>query len=66
MRESDSDIIKEIFADGMNLNEFKKVYNQEENYISENDKYKYIDYDFDRKLHYIFFLVLHMMHKCLS
>ena len=51
-KESDSDIIKEIFADGMNLQEFKKVYNRKENYISENGQYKYIEYDFDRKLHY--------------
>ena len=51
-KESDSDIIKEIFADGMNLSDFKKVYNQKENYVSENGKYKYIEYDFDKKLHY--------------
>ena len=50
--ENDSNIVEEFFTDGMNLDDFKDICNQEENFISMNNSYNYIDYDFDRKLHY--------------
>jgi len=50
--ESDKDIINEIFADGLNINDYKKILIKGSDYISENGNYKTIEYDFDRKLHY--------------
>lgn len=50
--ESDRNIIKQQFADGMNLEEFKKIYTQKENYMDKKDKYKKIDYNFEEKIHY--------------
>lgn len=50
--ESDSDIINTYFADGLSVNDFKKVLNQKEKYIKSNGEYESINYDFDRKLHY--------------
>lgn len=50
--ESDKDIVNKIFAEGMNLNSFKNVCNFNGEIIMKNNDYKYISYDFDRKLHY--------------
>lgn len=50
--ESDDDIIKEKFAKGMNLESFISVCNHGYNYVDKKGSYSYINYDFDRKLHY--------------
>lgn len=50
--ESDINNINEFFADGMNLNDFKKVYNQKDNYLISNNNYNQINYDFEEKIHY--------------
>lgn len=51
--ESDHDsAIDTIFANGMNIESYKAVVDQNTNYIKSNAKYNYIDYDFDSKLHY--------------
>lgn len=50
--ESDVNNINEFFADGMNLNDFKKVYNQKDNYLISNNNYNQINYDFEEKIHY--------------
>ena len=51
--ESDHDsAIDTIFADGMNIDNYKSVLNKKENYLNKTGKYSYIDYNFDTKLHY--------------
>lgn len=50
--ESDDDIIKEKFSKGMNLESFISVCNHGYNYVDKKGSYSYINYDFDRKLHY--------------
>lgn len=50
--ESDDDIIREKFAKGMNLESFISVCNREYNYVDKIGSYSYINYDFDKKLHY--------------
>lgn len=50
--ESDDDIIKEKFSKGMNLESFISVCNREYNYVDKIGSYSYINYDFDKKLHY--------------
>lgn len=51
--ESDSEIIKEIFADGMNVEDYKKILDQKVNYIEENGKYKEVQYNFERQYSYL-------------
>lgn len=50
--ESDPEIIKEIFADGMNTEDYKKILDQKENYVKSNGKYIPVEYNFERKYHY--------------
>lgn len=50
--ESDSDIIKEIFAEGMKTDEYKKILDQEDNYIENTHDYVKLEYDFTNKLSY--------------
>lgn len=50
--ESDPEIIKEIFADGMNTEDYKKILDQKENYVNSNGKYIPVEYNFERKYHY--------------
>lgn len=50
--ESDKNIVNKVFASGMNLDVFKSSCNYEGDIIYKNGEYKYISYDFDRKLHY--------------
>lgn len=50
--ESDKDVVDKMFANGMNIDSFKSVCNYSGEIIMKNNDYKYISYDFDRKLHY--------------
>lgn len=50
--ESDKDIINEMFATGLNYEDYKKIIEQEENYIKKENKYSKIDYNFENKIHY--------------
>jgi murein tripeptide amidase MpaA len=50
--ESDKKIIKQTFADGLNVDDYKKIIEQEENYIKKSGKYSKINYNFENKLHY--------------
>ena len=50
--ELDSDVVNKVFANGMNIDSFKSVCNYSGEIIMKNNDYKYISYDFDRKLHY--------------
>lgn len=50
--ESDFEIVNTYFADGMKLDDYNKLLNKKENIVKSTGKYKRIDYDFDRKLHY--------------
>ena len=50
--ESDPEIIKEIFADGMNTEDYKKILDQKENYVKSNGKYIPVEYNFERKYYY--------------
>lgn len=50
--ESDSDIIQDKFATGMNVNDFIELLSKIENYVDKSSKYKNIYYNFDDKLHY--------------
>ncbi len=50
--ESDKDVIEKVFMSGMDTEDYKKLFEQKTNYIEKNDKYKKIDYNFDKKLHY--------------
>ena len=49
--ESDKDIVEKYFMDGMKKSDYERVLNHNNRLISDNN-YKYIDYDFDVKLHY--------------
>ena len=49
--ESDKDIVEKYFMDGMKKSDYERVLNHNNRLISDNN-YKYIDYDFDGKLHY--------------
>lgn len=50
--ENDKNIVKKVFATGMNLDSFKSVCNYESEIVYKNGDYKHISYNFDRKLHY--------------
>ena len=50
--ETDKQIVNKYFAEGMNLDSFKSVCNYESELVYKDGDYKYISYDFDRKLHY--------------
>lgn len=50
--ESDKYVVNKMFANGMNIDSFKSVCNYSGEIIMKNNDYKYISYDFDRKLHY--------------
>ena len=50
--EIDDNVINEVFAAGLDVNEYKNILIKEANYISKTGNYKSIEYDFDRKLHY--------------
>ena len=51
--ESDhSTAIDTIFADGINIDNYKSILNQKPNYLKKSGKYSYIDYNFENKLHY--------------
>lgn len=50
--ESDKNIVKKVFATGMNLDSFKSACNYESEIVYKNGDYKHISYNFDRKLHY--------------
>ncbi len=49
--ESDKDIVEKYFMDGMKKSDYERVLNHNNRLISDNN-YKYIDYDFENKLHY--------------
>lgn len=50
--ESDSNIIKEQFATGLSIIDYKKIIEQKENYLKKSGKYLTINYNFESKLHY--------------
>ena len=50
--ESDKNIVKKVFATGMNLDSFKAACNYVNEIVYKNGDYKHISYNFDRKLHY--------------
>ena len=50
--ESDKNIVKKVFATGMNLDSFNSACNYESEIVYKNGDYKRISYNFDRKLHY--------------
>lgn len=50
--ESDNDIINQIFADGLSIEEYKKIIDQKEDYIKKTGEYTKINYNFENKLHY--------------
>ena len=50
--ESDSDIVEKVFMKGMDLEEYKSIFDKEPNYLKKNGSYEKITYDFDKKLHY--------------
>lgn len=50
--ESDTEVLKDIFADGMNVDNYKKIFSFKPEYIKDNGKYELINYDFEKKLHY--------------
>lgn len=50
--ESDTEIIKEIFAEGMNVKDYKKVVDNVPNKVKSSGTYKKINYDFEQSLEY--------------
>ena len=51
-KESDSEIINTIFADGMDVNDYKKIFDFIPTKLEINGQYNKIDFDFDKLLHY--------------
>ena len=50
--ESDKEIIKQTFAEGLSVEDYKKIIDQEENYMKKSGEYTKINYNFENKLHY--------------
>ncbi len=50
--ESDKDVIKGIFANGMSLNDYKNVLNNKAKKLNIRGNYKILEYDFEKQLHY--------------
>ncbi len=50
--ESDKQVINSYFSEGMSLEDYKSIIDRKSIVVNSNGKYKNIDYDFDRKLHY--------------
>ena len=50
--ESDTEIIKEKFAKGMEVKEYKEILDQKDNYIKNTHEYSKLEYNFESKLHY--------------
>ena len=50
--ESDSDIIEKIFANGMNQEDYKKIFENESINMNNTGEYEKIDYDFENIMHY--------------
>ena len=50
--ESDSDNIDTIFMDGMSLSDFNDILNHKTTKLNSSVSYSYINYDFEKKLHY--------------
>lgn len=50
--ESDKDVIKKTFANGMNSSAFKELIDRKRNFIKKSDSYKKSSYNFDKMLHY--------------
>ena len=50
--ESDKQVINSYFSEGMSLEDYKSIIDRKSIVVHSNGKYKNIDYDFDRKLHY--------------
>ncbi len=50
--ESDKEIIDTIFAEGMNVNDYKKLFEFVPEKINSNGKYNKINYEFEKSLHY--------------
>ena len=50
--ESDKQVINSYFSEGMSLEDYKSIIDRKTIVVNSNGKYKNIDYDFDRKLHY--------------
>lgn len=50
--ETDSDVVEKYFAKGMNVKEYIDVFKRKENYVISDGKYKTINYNFDKRLHY--------------
>lgn len=52
IEETDNDIVKEVFAEGMSEKDYKKVITQSDNYIKTKEAYEQLSYNFERQLHY--------------
>lgn len=50
--ESDADVIKEVFANGMNVESYKEIFTYKPTYIKDTGEYETINYNFEEKLHY--------------
>lgn len=53
--EQNSDIVKEYFATGMSVDDYKSVLTRETNYLKSEGKYEQISYNFEDKYHYSYF-----------
>lgn len=50
--ENDKEIINTVFADGMNIDEYKQLFDFEPTKLNDTGKYNKINYDFEKQLHY--------------
>src|SRR5574344_2888151 len=50
--EDDTDTISEYFAKGMIEKDYEELLSKKDNYIKSNGKYNYVEYSFEKKLHY--------------
>ncbi len=50
--ESDSDVIDTIFMEGLSEKEYKSILDYKPTLIESNNKYSFVNYDFERMMHY--------------
>jgi len=50
--ESDKDVVADVFANGMAVNDYKKIFDFIPTKLEVNGKYNKIDFDFEKSLHY--------------